>query len=601
MNTEDLVERLLEQPDLVAQKQYLAGLASRLAGETGDEVAAALKKRADEYLRADSRRSLETSALLVYLGQVTGDPCHSALGLLAEANTRCIGGLGEFERAIELYDEAAAIYASQDRPAERARSQIGKVWALANLNRYEEAINIGTWASEVLEEHGIWRPLTDLLVNLAILQGQIGEDAKALALFDRAIVLYHQIDRVLPWVPMVEQSRAHVLRNLGRFEESMQASRTAHEMLSEIGQTAEAARAQQNLAMTYYVLGRYNEALALLDQVRDVFVSDGRHRDAILVDLYTSDCLLQLRRFADVLAICRRVREQFSELGTKFEVAQALVNEAVAYAGLARHTQALASLDEARATFHEQRNHVWVACTDLERSAILLRRGQPGEAYETASAAAAVFAEHSLPVREAQARLLEAQATAALDSVGAAQQLLGRVLQVADRQDIPSLSYQAHHLLGSLALTSGNDDKAAAEYALAVRELERLRGRMMVEHRVDFLEDKATLYEDLVSLHLDGGRAARALQYAERGKSRALLDLLAYKLDLSITPRDTGDQPLVEELAALRACRDQAYRRWVSPQVGQEGKWDASGEGRRETRREMLALEKQITELWHRL
>ncbi len=601
MSTEDLVERLLAQADLEARKRCLEEQSGGLTAEAGQTLADALKKKADEYFRSDVRLAFETAELLVHLGRLMGNPLHTAQGLLAEANTRCMGGLGEFERAIQLYDEAAAIYQAQGRPDEAARSQVGKVWALSNLGRNREAIDTGMWASGILEEYGRWQPLAHLIVNVAILQSRLGEETEALALLDRAVVIYRQIDQELPWVPLVEQSRATMLRNLGRYDEAIRASQFAQEKLAKLGQTAEAARAQQSLALAYYLLGRYNEALALFDEVRQVFMSDGRHRDAILVDLFATDCLLELRRFADVLAICRRVRRQFSELGTLFEVAQALVNEAVAHAGINQHAEALTSLDEARAIFRELGNDVLVASTDLERAAILLRRGQPGEAYETASAAAAVFARHSMPVRQAQAHLLEAQATAALDGWEAAQQLAGRVLQVAHRQDIPSLSYQAHFLLGSLALSGGNPHKAAAEYDLAVRELERLRGHMMVEHRVDFLQDKATVYEELVRIHLDAGRPARALECAERGKSRALLDLLAFRLDLSLTPREGSDRPLVDELMALRARRDRVYRRRQGPEEAHEEGKDASGEVRREARREMLALEKQITNLWHRL
>ena len=43
----------------------------------------------------------------LFLPELTGNPVTAPLGLLAEANVRSIGGLGEYQRAVDLYDEAA--------------------------------------------------------------------------------------------------------------------------------------------------------------------------------------------------------------------------------------------------------------------------------------------------------------------------------------------------------------------------------------------------------------------------------------------------------------------------------------------------------------
>ena len=53
-----------------------------------------------------------------------------------------------------------------------------------------------------------------------------------------------------------------------------------------------------SMGVTYFCLGRYNEALDLFDQARDFFIADGRHRDAILVELFTVFAVLASQRFA---------------------------------------------------------------------------------------------------------------------------------------------------------------------------------------------------------------------------------------------------------------------------------------------------------------
>jgi CHAT domain-containing protein/tetratricopeptide (TPR) repeat protein len=598
MTCRELIEQLLALPDVEAQKRFLEEHAPLL----NDQVAHALKEQADHFLRADSQRALQTANLLFRMAELSGDPAHRALGLRAEGNVRCLG-LGEYQKAIELYDEAARIYQRQDRLVDQAKSQVGKLEALSHLGRYTEALETGHWIRRILEEHAEWHVLAVLTMNLGNVHSRAGDDARSLEMYDRAAALYRQLEAegVPHWL-LVQQNRAIALRNLGRFEDSIQASHTAWEGLRSLGQKVEAARARQNLAFTYFILGRYNEALEHLDEVRDVFLADGRQRDAMLVELFISDCLLQLRRFNDVLEKCHRVRSLFAELGTRRVVAQAVANEAVAYAELGRYPEALASLAEARQIFEEEGSNITrVASTDLETAAVLLQQGRHDESLKVAQECAAVFKAHGLLVEEAQARLVAARAALALDRHDKALHLATEALDVGETRSVPTLTYQGHQLLGALAATRGDRQEALAAYDRAILEVERLRGRLMVEFRVGFLEDKEEIYEDVVGLCLDLDQPLRGLEYAERAKSRALLDLLAYRLDLGIQARDERDKPIVEELVGLRAERDRLYRRWESDaDSGQRG-WTSSEGNRGRAQQEVLVLEKRITVLWHRL
>jgi CHAT domain-containing protein len=430
----------------------------------------------------------------------------------------------------------------------------------------------------------------------------LGEDARSLACFDRARELYVQLGKERePLLSWIDQDRAIALRNLGRFKESIEANQAAWKLMSESGQTVEAARPQQALAITYIVLGRYNEALVHLDQARDIFLADGRQPDAMEAELYITDCLLQLRRFSDVLGKCRQIRERFTELGTRFEVAQALLNEAVAYAGLHCTREAIDSLAEARQLFIAEGSRLWIACTDLEMALLYLQQGQSEESLEISQACANTFQVQGLPVQEARAHLLAARAAFSLGCCDQARQSVKLTLDLTESRDIPSLTYQAYHLLGALAVEEGDLEQGLAEYDRAIREVERLRGRLMVEFRVGFVGDKQDIYEDMVDLCLQLDHPQQALEYAERAKSRALLDLLAYRLDLGLQAKAETDRALVDELVHLRAERDRLYRRWEGgEEPGEESRADPD-QSRQRAYSAVLTLEKQITETWHQL
>jgi CHAT domain-containing protein len=605
MNSQLLVTELLALPDLSAQKQYLADcIAARPAPEQ-DEFANQLKAQADQLLRADIQRCLQTADLLLHLASLNQNQWHRALGLRVKANAFCHGGLGEYRQAIALYDEAAEIYKEKGHVVFQAGTQYAKITALANLGYYDEALKIGQWAAAILEANQEWLLLAKLTVNLGSIHRRLGEDNQALALYDKACELYQQLGNnkdARSALARVEQNRIVVLRHVGRFDESIAASQRAFAMLYASGQPMEAVRAQQNLAATYFVIGRYNEGLALLDEAREAFLADGRQRDAILIELITNDCLLQLRRFTDVLASCQRVHTLFTELGTRFEVGQSSLNEAVAYAGLERFEEALAALAEARQIFGDEGNEVWMASTDLETAVILHHQGQYQASFETALRCADTFAAHQLPVEEAQSFLTAAQAAIRLGRQATAQHLITTVLATDEAKDLPALAYQSNYLLGTLAYQQGDLPQARHHYDAARRQLEQLRGRLMIEFRADFLEDKQVVYEDLVEVCLEMNEAEASLLYAERAKSRALLELLAFRLDMSLEARTEADKPLVAELVQLREERDRLYRRWEGGEVTRErGRMTAMAEGQQMAQQDVLAVEKRITDLWHKL
>lgn len=592
-----LVEQLMALPDVATQRHLLESHRDLL----DDSVADALKTRADQFLRSEINRSLETADLLVWMADLTGNQVYRALGLLAEANARSIGGLGEYQRSVELYDEAADIYRDCGQPLQQARAQVGKVFSLAFLGRYEEAMETGRWAGEILERHGQWRLLATLTMNMAIAPGRQGEDAQALALFERARKLYEKLGPAgEPFLPLVDQNRATVLRNLGQFDVSIQASLAAWERAAMQGQLAEVARAQTTLAFTYFMLGRYNEALSLLDQARDAFLADGRESDAVRVDLDISKCLLQLRRFTDVLKKSQQFQTQFARSGTRREVAESLLNEAVARTGLGQYHEAQAIFGEARRLFLQEGYLVWAARTDLETASVLHYEHRFCEALGTAESCAAVFQERDLPVLAAEAQLVAARAAIGLELNDKARQLLVEVLRVGESKGITSLVYQSRHLLGLLAESEGRLEETLVEFDLALKALEQLRGRLMVEHRANFLEDKQDVYEDIVRVCLELNQPGRGLEYAERAKSRALVDMLAFRLNVGVQALGAEDAPLVEELTRLRNERDRLYRRWESHEQLIQGVWPANGSDR-QIEHEVLALEDRITELWHKL
>lgn len=595
-----MAERLLALPDWPAQRAFLM----ECAAQPDEALAQLLKQHADQWLRSDLHAALRVAQLLLDLAAWTPLLVARALGLTTQANALVAGGLGDYYRAVAHYEEAAALYTTLDRPIDCAKVLVGKVSALAFLGRYDEALADGQRSAAILQEYAQWQPLAGLNWNLAIVYGRQGDDMGALAKFDQVLAFYQAQGAAGEWsLPMVEQNRAIVLRNLGHFAASIAASQRAAQLFAQLGQTAEQARAQQNLAVTYVTLGRYNEALELLDGASQVFLCDGRHADALMVELYVADCLLHLRRFGEVLEKCEAIQTRFAQSGTRLEIGQALLQQGVAFAGLERYPAALASLQAAHAHFQAEGNVVWSASAEMERAAILLHQGSYAESLQVSLACSDIFQIYELPVRRAQACLLAARSALALHDEATVQRLLQQVFAISDHNDIPTLAYQSHYLLGDLCRQRAEMSQAQAAYDRAIQELERLRSNMMVEFRADFLADKQTVYEDMVDLCLAQQAPDTGFAYAERAKSRALLDLLAHRVDLRLHPKDERDQQAIAQLLHLRQERDRLYRRWESQSdLRQRGLVaTVATTGAREEQQKILVIEKQITAIWHKL
>jgi CHAT domain-containing protein/tetratricopeptide (TPR) repeat protein len=602
MEFQNLLEDAVKLDDIEDQHRVLAQQLSGMDAARQDEFAQALKNHADRLMRTDTQQCLRVTRLLESLADVSGNPRHRALGLLARANAFSIV-LGEYRQAADLYAQAISIYADLGCQVEQAQAQIGNVFTLGVLGRHADAQASYQWASKILQANQAWFQLARLHINMAIVNSRLGEDSQALALFDQARETYRQmgIEGEPHWL-RIEFNRAVVLRNLGRFDEAIQASRMAMEKYQQLGQEVAAARAEWELAITYFVLGRYNESLAMLDHVRQVLLQDGRQLHAILVEHFISDCLLQLRRFPEVLEKCQQVRQLFGERGTHYEVGQAILNEASAYIGLGQYQEALGSLDEARNLFEMEGNPVAMADADLKIAQVAIHEGQAEKGLHMAQNCSDIYQQHDLPVWQARALLIAGRATLAMERWEPAQAYAEQALALAEARSLPDIAFPAHHLAGQLALQKGDLQAGLIAFEEAIQEIESLCGKMMVEFRASFVEDKERIYEDAVQLSLRLNRPLHALELAERAKSRALLDLLAHRLDLSISARSPADLSIVQELLDLRARRDRLYRRMQSVEGFEQRGESASFAAESDTQgRQILALEKKITDLWHRL
>ena len=119
----------------------------------------------------------------------------------------------------------------------------------------------------------------------------------------------------------------------------------------------------------------------------------------------------------------------------------------------------------------------------------------------------------------------------------------------------PQIAERCFSSLGALALHEGNLKVAEKNFKQAIDLTEQLRAPIPGEEfRTAFFSNRMSPYHELAKLCLTEGdtRAAEALGFIERAKSRALADTLAGRITLTTDARDDFEAHLQAQAAKLR-------------------------------------------------
>jgi tetratricopeptide (TPR) repeat protein len=586
------IREWLQAKDACQRQEFLRAHRSEIT----DEMVQAMKTAVSQRLRQDPRDALDLAESILFAATLSGQPMHRAWGLMAKGNVQRY--LAQYQEAIATYDMARSICLAQNRLVEAARPQMAKILALAYLGRFEEALQNAEEARRAFEAHGEITAAGAVDNQAGITACKLGDYTRALALFDRARRAFKQAGEVnLADRIYVELNRAIVLRSLDRFVEAKRTAIRARRMATQRGMNIGAARADQSLAITYYFLGWYNEALKLFDRACQVFASLELRREVLVANLFATNCHLALNRYTEALDLAQEAGGELARLGMHYEVAWTAYNRAQAYMGLGQFEQAADALALARLGFAQIENQVWVATVDIQWAVLNLKIGALEATLANARRASHVFAEEGLAVERAQADLVAAEALVALARDEEARCLCLAALQAAGDRDVPWLANQARHLLGRLAEIAGDQQAALEHYHACVVGVERLRRHVAVELRGSFLADKGGIYEDVVSLRLARSEIAPAFDYVERAKSRALVELLAHHLDIRVKIRRESDRDLVAHVERLRQECQWYYNR-LDPFGEREGAESGLTQAERKRLRDELdAREKQLADM----
>ncbi|EAW33478.1 CHAT domain-containing protein, partial [Lyngbya sp. PCC 8106] len=167
-------------------------------------------------------------------------------------------------------------------------------------------------------------------------------------------------------------------------------------------------------------------------------------------------------------------------------------------------------------------------------------------------------------------------------------------LKIATPKTMPNECINPGRNLGNIAFTQGNWELAITGYEPAIEAIELLRNSSLTDdRRQQFLEENLSVYANIVQCYINLEQYDKALEYADRSRSRFLADLFHNK-DLY----SKGDiPPQVQEYLDLQQQIDRL--RFNSPSdgiMGERSSTPASTEAKLETIKQLAAKKQQVWE-----
>jgi CHAT domain-containing protein len=539
--------------------------------------------------------------------EVAGDELCRALALWTKSHPLMM--LEDYAGGLSLCDEAIALCHRGGHEWEAARVQVGRMFALINLGRFDETLRLDESIRPVLEQHDDTLFLARLDMNVGVAYDFADRYEDALVACERARERFVALGNSLQ-VARIDMNRAITYENLDRFDEALAIYQHIRDFFLQQGTMLEVARADFNMAILHFRQGQYGAALSQFQSAYEGFRALDVASEMDQVILYESMLYLELNLFDEVIERCLAVEQRFATQSVERDVILARLIRALAYGYRGwpgDREQAVELLREVRNALVAKDVTVLAAQTELEMAVLLYDAGRHEEALKLAQAANSLFIARKLAIKNARAQLVMANCLLGLGGFEQAQKLYSASLEVMRAKALPQLAYRCLYGLGRLAEHRGNLEEASRNYRAAMESIEGIRQQLLVDDlRASFLDDKLGIYADMVLLCLKMGDQQAAFEYAERAKARALAELLSGATAIAglMTPSERT-RLIDEELQRLRKewnrLNSRNWRHTVMRERGEITDSLVEDEGDEDTRRQIAALEKRILRLVRQL
>jgi CHAT domain-containing protein/Tfp pilus assembly protein PilF len=568
---------------------------------TVEQAAAALEKARATNVEHGPRAALPQFEEALQTARRAGDR-HGEAIVLGNIGV-CHKNLGDYDRAMRFHEQSLALKRALDDREQvgRTLSNIGQVRWLQG--RYREAL------AAYDEAQGIFDALGSPYLRAAVTNGrslvydELGDYRRSRDGYQRALALYAEAGEAeSDGASDARGNLGGVSLLLGRFDEAEEHYAASLALSEKLGDLQRQSLDLGNLGLCALGRGDFSLALSRFDRALSLIRGAGLTREEADWEKGRSRALLLMGRHDDARRSIDLALAHYERAGQRGALAEALLDLGTLELDLGELAGAETRFTRAQALSRELAFHQGRTASSLALGDVEWRRQQWSKAaarYHAAAQDARVVNDvatlASASTRAALAALREGkvqQADVALAEGEAAATRSGSRLLIADTQlargerelvrpdddralaafsDAERLAkatgavdplWRAAYGRGRVHEFANRPLEAIAAYRAAVEVIEGVRGQLDVQRlRAGYLEGKLQVYQALVRLLVEQGRAEEAFQYAERLRARAFRDLLLRGVLGTSAEGRRVEQHLASRVRHLQRALDDEARR----------------------------------------
>ncbi len=509
MNSLDLAKLLVESDP--SQQRRMIGEHKQLPAI---ELAESLQTMCYEAWTDDPQRVAAIVETVDLIADYTGNAEVRAYADWTEAIKALVDGdLGE---CINRIGSSEAAFNALGRSHLAAKTQTSKLYALALLGRYDEAVACGLKAREIFIEHGDLYSTGKIEHNIGNLYWRRDMYSEAEPFLVAAHERFVQIDDQRQ-LAMVENCQAFVKTLQNQFREAETIYHAALARTSDDSLNVTAAEIETGLSNLYLFEGKFDLALKYMEHSRQKYEDMGMANQSALCELEIADIYLELNLLPEAAAFYEKVGPRFAHLGMQAELARCSLSNARVLLRQGETDKAARLLDTAEELYEKEGNHVALGSVSLARSQMHFDAGNIDAAEEQVERALSIFEGNESYRLELFSRWLRSEIWRIRGRLTDAERELDRILK-----DTADVSGQIEYLCRvSLGKITGDEE----QFAAAVDLVENSRSLLgSDELRTSFFSDRIAPYDELVKLNMARGQFEKAFLWHERSRSRALVD-----------------------------------------------------------------------------
>ena len=439
---------------------------------------------------------------------------------------------GQFQESLQLFQQALTIYQDIGERRWEAVSLIGIGVVYESLYQHEEVINHYKQSLAMFQEIGEQKLTGYLMQSLGNAYYKLGQYEKAIYYNQQSLAIKEEIEDKEGIADSLN-NLGLVYRSMGQYEKAIYYNQQSLAIKEEIGHKEGIADSLNNLGLVYENLGQYEKAIYYYQQSLVIFQEIGHKKGIAYSFNNLGNVYNYWRQYKTAIDYYQRSLDLKEEIGDKEGLASSLSSMGNVYYDLGQYEKAIDYEQQSLTIFQEIGYKEGIANSLNNLGLVYEHLGQYEKAiyYHQQSLAIKEEIGHKEGIADSLNNLGNVynywrQYEKAIDYY---QKDLAIDREIGDKEGIAvSLNN-----LGYSLFKSGNLTAAENNLIEAMEMWESLRVGLLDEQKISIFDTQTSTYRLLQQVFTAQNKTNQALEISERGRARALVELLVKRFSSS--------------------------------------------------------------------